>query len=61
MLSKASKRLLTCSETTLKKGLKAREFLDNNDSYSFFSIQGDLFKTGPTKTNVMDLRIMLVS
>jgi hydroxypyruvate reductase len=46
---------------SLKKGLKAREFLDNNDSYSFFSIQGDLFKTGPTKTNVMDLRIMLVS
>ena len=45
----------------LKKGLKAREFLDNNDSYSFFSIQGDLFKTGPTKTNVMDLRILLVS
>ena len=46
---------------SLKKGLKARDFLDNNDSYSFFSIQGDLFKTGPTKTNVMDLRIMLVS
>ncbi|MEE8423531.1 MAG: DUF4147 domain-containing protein, partial [Thermodesulfobacteriota bacterium] len=45
----------------LKKGLKARAFLDNNDSYSFFSIQGDLFKTGPTKTNVMDLRILLVS
>ena len=44
----------------LKKGLKVRDFLDNNDSYNFFSIQGDLLKTGPTKTNVMDLRILLV-
>lgn len=35
-------------------------FLDNNDSYHFFEKTGDLFITGPTNTNVMDLRIMLV-
>jgi len=35
-------------------------FLVNNDSYHFFQKLGDLFITGPTNTNVMDLRIMLV-
>jgi hydroxypyruvate reductase len=35
-------------------------FLANNDSYHFFEKLGDLLKTGPTNTNVMDLRLMLV-
>jgi len=35
-------------------------FLEENDSYSFFNNLGDLLITGPTGTNVMDLRIMLV-
>jgi glycerate 2-kinase len=30
-----------------------------NDSYSFFDALGDLVKTGPTGTNVMDVHIML--
>lgn len=34
-------------------------FLKNNDSYHFFEALGDLIKTGPTNTNVMDLRILL--
>ncbi len=38
----------------------AREFLDNNDSYRFFEKLGALIKTGPTGTNVMDVRILLV-
>jgi len=42
-------------------GLDARAFLDRNDSYPFFQALGDLLKTGPTLTNVMDLRIVLVS
>jgi hydroxypyruvate reductase len=42
------------------QGLDARAFLLNNDSYSFFHPIGDLFKTGPTFTNVMDLRLVLV-
>ncbi|MBW1980102.1 MAG: glycerate kinase [Deltaproteobacteria bacterium] len=42
------------------KNLDARAFLENNDSYHFFKNLGDLVMTGPTNTNVMDLRIILV-
>jgi glycerate 2-kinase len=49
---------------TVKRGkdlsLDARAFLDKNDSYSFFAKLDDLLITGPTGTNVMDLRIMLI-
>jgi hydroxypyruvate reductase len=41
-------------------GLDARRFLAENDSYHFFEPLGDLLKTGPTGTNVMDVRLMLV-
>jgi glycerate 2-kinase len=44
-----------------KLGLKAHEFLSENDSYNFFKPLDDLLMTGPTNTNVMDLRIILVS
>jgi hydroxypyruvate reductase len=51
------------TETTIvraeKAGMEARSFLTNNDSYSFFANLGDLIKTGPTGTNVMDVHIML--
>jgi len=50
---------------TLKRaeeiGLDPYRFLANNDSYHFFQKLGDLFITGPTNTNVMDLRIVLVT
>ncbi|MBW2740433.1 MAG: DUF4147 domain-containing protein, partial [Deltaproteobacteria bacterium] len=36
-------------------------FLENNDSYHFFKKLDDLLITGPTNTNVMDLRILLVA
>jgi glycerate 2-kinase len=42
-------------------GLDARQFLDNNDSYRFFERMGTLIKTGPTGTNVMDIRLLLIS
>ena len=42
-------------------GLDAAEFLSNNDSYHFFEPLGGLIKTGPTGTNVMDVRILLVT
>jgi len=42
-------------------GLNASEFLSRNDSYSFFQPLGDLLMTGPTGTNVMDLRLLLIS
>jgi hydroxypyruvate reductase len=38
----------------------AHGFLDNNDSYRFFEKSDGLIKTGPTGTNVMDVRILLV-
>lgn len=42
------------------KGLDAATYLADNDSYHFFQPLGDLFITGPTRTNVMDVRIVLV-
>lgn len=41
-------------------GLDPSLYLNNNDSYHFFDQLGDLYKTGPTNTNVMDLRIILI-
>jgi hydroxypyruvate reductase len=43
-----------------KKGRTARSDLENNNSYQFLEAAGDLIKTGPTRTNVMDVRILLV-
>jgi hydroxypyruvate reductase len=40
-------------------GLNPGDFLSNNDAYHFFERLGGLVKTGPTNTNVMDLRIIL--
>ncbi|MBI3471539.1 MAG: glycerate kinase [Candidatus Solibacter usitatus] len=45
---------------TLARGPDAAQYLANNDSYHFFERLGDLVKTGPTNTNVMDVRIVLV-
>jgi glycerate 2-kinase len=42
-----------------KLGLNAADFLARNDSYHFFEPLGDLIKTGPTGTNVMDVRLAL--
>ncbi len=41
-------------------GMKAMEFLENNDAYHFLEKTGDLLMTGPTNTNVMDVRLILV-
>ena len=41
-------------------GLTPEDFLASNNSYAFFESLGDLFITGPTRTNVMDLRILLI-
>lgn len=43
-----------------KMGLDPKAYLKNNDSYHFFEKLGDLLITGPTRTNVMDVRILLV-
>ncbi len=41
-------------------GLEARDFLVRNDAYRFFDPLGDLIRTGPTHTNVMDIHLILV-
>jgi len=41
-------------------GLAPRAALDGNDAYPFFERLGDLVITGPTRTNVMDVRLVLV-
>ncbi len=38
----------------------ARSYLEQNDSYHYFQPLGDLVITGPTNTNVMDVRLILV-
>ena len=50
-------------ETTLQRarnlGLDAHDYLARSDSYTFFERLNDLIVTGPTGTNVRDLRILL--
>lgn len=40
--------------------LDPKAYLDNNDATAFFAVTGDLLNTGPTLTNVNDIRIILV-
>ena len=49
----------TVAELTAK-GLKAEEFLANNDSYNALKAVNGLIMTGPTGTNVMDIQVLLV-
>ena len=42
-------------------GMKAGEYLDRNDAYSFFSRLDDLVVPGPTFTNVNDFRALLIT
>ena len=43
------------------QGLNASQMLQNNNSYEFFKVLGDLIHTGPTLTNVNDFRAILIS
>ena len=43
------------------KGLDPLDFLRRNDSYHFFQTLEDLVMTGPTRTNVMDVYMLLVA
>jgi hydroxypyruvate reductase len=45
---------------TLARNPRAAEFLARNDSYHYFEGLGDLIVTGPTHTNVADVRLVLV-
>jgi hydroxypyruvate reductase len=50
----------TADGDTLARGPDAQSYLDRNDSYHYFDALGDLIRTGPTNTNVMDVRIILI-
>ena len=43
-----------------RRGLDGADFLARNDAYHFFSPLDALIKTGPTHTNVGDLRVVVV-
>ncbi len=45
----------------VKQELNPMTYLKNNDSYHFFEKIGDLLITGPTNTNVMDVRLILIA
>jgi len=47
-------------KTAVALGLDPAAYLDDNDSYYFFKQTGNLIVTGPTGTNVMDLRLFLL-
>ncbi|MDQ6758899.1 MAG: glycerate kinase [Acidobacteriota bacterium] len=46
---------------TVRRKPDAANYLSENDSYHYFEALGDLIKTGPTGTNVMDLRLLLLN
>jgi hydroxypyruvate reductase len=50
-----------CDGSTARRAPDASAFLADNNAYPYFERLGDLVKTGPTGTNVMDVRIVLVA
>ena len=51
----------TTAKRAWEMGLDLKAHLENNNAYPFFEKLGDLLVTGPTHTNVMDVRIILVA
>ena len=47
-------------EAMRNQGLSPQDFLARNDAYRFFEPLGGLVKTGPTHTNVCDVRVVVV-
>jgi len=50
----------TTVKRALAMGLHPKAHLEGNDAYPFFEKLGDLLITGPTQTNVMDVRVLLI-
>ncbi len=50
----------TCSRAA-QAGMSPLKHLNDNNAYPFFEALGDLVMTGPTRTNVMDVRFVLVA
>jgi hydroxypyruvate reductase len=50
----------TTARLSREKGIDIHEYVKKNDSYHFHEKMGNLIITGPTNTNVMDVRIIIV-
>lgn len=48
-------------ETLSRTRLDAKAMLRGHDSYSYFAALGDLIVTGPTLTNVNDIRVIVIT
>lgn len=48
-------------DTLHRTSLDARAMLRGHDSYSYFAALGDLVLTGPTLTNVNDIRVVMIT
>jgi glycerate 2-kinase len=48
-------------EPARQLGLDPLDYLNRHDAYHFFAATGDLLKTGLTQTNVMDVRVLLIT
>ncbi len=48
------------SELAMRKGLRIMDYLENNDSSTFFAKTNGLLITGPTGTNVTDIAVLVV-
>lgn len=48
------------ARAAIDSGLTAADYLTRNDAYHFFDATGGLLRTGPTHTNVCDLRVLVV-
>lgn len=48
-------------ENTKILNINPDDYLSNNDSYNFFKKLNDLIITGPTNTNVADIRLILIN
>lgn len=48
-------------ETLVRTALDAKTMLRGHDSYSYFAAAGDLVVTGPTLTNVNDIRVIMIA
>ena len=61
--SDAAGAIVDCQSWEKARGLdlKIDDYLSRNDSYHFFAQTGDLIKTGPTGTNVMDIAALMIA
>lgn len=60
----STKKHLIVSDSSVRlaaaQGLDAQQALADNNSYPFLARCDRLLKTGPTRTNVMDMAIILI-